>query len=222
MHHFHRTVEYYEESLRMARHQHCSYGYGKFSRLKKDRPGIPKINASTCIRTDCERDFGQYVITHIVFLQCHELTSTEPGKPLPCVIQDPVYSKLDKEFLTSLDLQVVDDPDAFDKIDSGTFVLRVGDYAHMSRWICDGVWPAAMFSNDWRTDLSRYEPSYPKGWLDPVPKMFNDYIKEPCISDKENDDTIANPKCPDAGDKDGDWDRVFLFWRKPGLISAKV
>lgn len=131
---------------------------------------------------------------------------------------------MDKEFLASLDLEVVGDPDAFDKIDSGSLVLRVGDYAHMSRWISDGVWPAAMFCDDWRVNLSKYEPSYPKGWLDPIIGMFNDYVKEPCINDKGKDDAFTDSSSLEEHDGDGDWDRVFLFWRwrKPGLISTKV
>jgi len=77
-----------------------------------------------------------------------------------------------------------------------------------------------MFSDDWRTNLSSYKSSYPKGWLDPVSEMFDGYIKEPCIDDARNGNAVTDAKASE--DDGGEWECVFLFWRKPGLIPAKV
>jgi FPC/CPF motif-containing protein YcgG len=54
---------------------------------------------------------------------------SEAGNSLLCVVQDPAYSALEKSFLRTLSLNVVDDPDAFSCIDAGslfsTFLLTL-------------------------------------------------------------------------------------------------
>jgi hypothetical protein len=41
-------------------------------------------------------------------------------------MQDPLFSKLDVQFLNSLDFQVVNDPDVFSAIDAGSLVMHIG------------------------------------------------------------------------------------------------
>lgn len=69
-------------------------------------------------------------------------------RPLPCVIQDPAYSTVEKEYLRSLGFQCVDDPDAFSCIDEGSLLFSVGTYWHMLKRVSTGPWPAALVCND--------------------------------------------------------------------------
>jgi len=50
-------------------------------------------------------------------------------------MQDPWFSKLDVQFLTSLDFQIVNNPDAFSAIDAGSLVMHIGSEAYISRWM---------------------------------------------------------------------------------------
>ncbi len=71
----------------------------------------------------------------------------EEGKPLPCVIQDPAYSAVEKECLRALGFRCVDDPDAFSSIDNGSLLFSVGTYWHMLKRVSMGPWPAALVCN---------------------------------------------------------------------------
>ena len=117
-------------------------------------------------------------------------------------MQDPWFSKFDVQFLASLDFEIVNDPDAFSTIDAGSLVMHIGSMPYISRWMCDGTWPAAMFCSDWSESYVQHEEDYPRNWLKRVPAMFSHYRKEPCIEDKN----LIN--------RGPDWDDVFLFQRK--------
>jgi hypothetical protein len=70
---------------------------------------------------------------------------------LPLIFQDPCYSKLDKELLTTyIDGEVVDDPDAFSLIDEKTILLNLDPfYEYLGYWIADGIWPTAIICHGW-------------------------------------------------------------------------
>ncbi|KAI9761331.1 MAG: hypothetical protein M4579_001121 [Chaenotheca gracillima] len=120
--------------------------------------------------------------------------------PLTCVVQDPVYSTLEKDYLRSIGLEVVDDPDAFSRINAETLVINISTYFEMDWWIADGIWPAAMVTNDWENPRSLFVANYPSSYAAEVRCLFQGYEKETFISH----DSDAN----------GPWDRVQLFWRK--------
>jgi hypothetical protein len=99
----------------------------------------------------------------------YELTrSVEPGKPLRCVIQDPGFSEIDKQILSSLGMEVVDDPDAFAHINANTMVVHVRGYHCLTRYVCEGTWPAAMITDVWSPPFVTACPS----WYDVVEDMF--------------------------------------------------
>jgi hypothetical protein len=97
-----------------------------------------------------------------------------------------MYSDADKEFLTTLGLRVVDDPDAFTSIDSGSLVVYMGTPCTVPRFVALGTRPAAMFCNDWGNRyISSYALAFLKGWLDPISIMFNEYRRmRPIESEK--------------------------------------
>jgi len=72
---------------------------------------------------------------------------------LPCVIQDPAYSAVEKECLRSLGFQCVDDPDAFSCIGEGSLLFSVGTYWHMMKRVSTGPWPAALVCNSRICDI---------------------------------------------------------------------
>jgi hypothetical protein len=72
----------------------------------------------------------------------------EEGHSLPCVVQDPEYSTVDKELLHSIGLACVSDPAAFLIIDSGSLVLSIGTEWSLCKKISLGVWPAALVCSD--------------------------------------------------------------------------
>src|SRR5450432_459459 len=68
----------------------------------------------------------------------------EDGEMLPCVLQDPVYSTAEANFLRNYGFSVVDDPEAFSQIGPGTLVLSIGTYQDIMKRISTGKWPAAI------------------------------------------------------------------------------
>jgi hypothetical protein len=70
------------------------------------------------------------------------------GEKLQCVFQDPQFTDLDKEFLTSLGYTVVDDPEAFSKITEHSLVYAIHCYADVYKSVSKGPRPAAMVGTD--------------------------------------------------------------------------
>ncbi|KAG9235608.1 hypothetical protein BJ875DRAFT_421741 [Amylocarpus encephaloides] len=73
----------------------------------------------------------------------------EPGKPLPCVIQEPAYSSVEKVWLKSLGFEVVDDPDTFARVNLESLVFAVNTIMEIGWWLSRGTAPAAIISLDW-------------------------------------------------------------------------
>jgi hypothetical protein len=100
-------------------------------------------------------------ISILTWLNCANDFEDEE-KPLPCVIQDPDCSALETEYLNSLGLEVVLDPDIFAKIETESLVYFRGTYLSLAWWTSDGTWPRAMVTEDWSNrDIvkSKHDPS---------------------------------------------------------------
>ena len=54
-----------------------------------------------------------------------------------------MFTALDREFLPSLGIEVVDDPQAFAEIGTKTIVYAIGGYRYIEGMISEGPWPAA-------------------------------------------------------------------------------
>jgi hypothetical protein len=64
------------------------------------------------------------------------------------ILQDPQYTALDKEFLTSLGYGVVEDPEAFKEIGEGSLVYAIHCYAKVYKAVSDGKRPKALIGTD--------------------------------------------------------------------------
>lgn len=102
-----------------------------------------KIGWTVSARFDGSRSLGRYVEFNSRPRR-PLITPIDEGTPLPCIVQDPDFSALDKEFLRSLDVTAVDDPDAFTLINSTSLVMEVGGFNFLYEWIAQGTWPAAI------------------------------------------------------------------------------
>lgn len=131
----------------------------------------------------------------------------ETGKPLPCVIQDPASSELEKEYLHFLGLDAVDDPDAFSRINDNSLVLHIGSYFFIAWWICDGTWPTAMVCSDWGNADPHLTENHPAYCIPRVHAMFQEYDFVPFIDD--GDRTVS------------EWGEVNLYWRKEQSSSTE-
>jgi hypothetical protein len=143
-------------------------------------------------------------------------TSIEPGKPLPCVIQDPAYSKRDHEYLRTIGFESVYDPDAFGCINSETLVFSIGTYYRMFWEMSQGPQPAAFVCEDfvgWTADLGctyTYDEDdnaietpiiAPRLWVESIDNMFRDCTVTP-FTNKDRMDKM--------------WESVLLHWRIGG------
>jgi hypothetical protein len=67
---------------------------------------------------------------------------------LSCIFQDPQFTDLDKEFLTSLGYTVVEDPLAFAKITEKSLVYAIHCYAQVYKSVAEGPRPALLIGTD--------------------------------------------------------------------------
>jgi hypothetical protein len=70
------------------------------------------------------------------------------GQPLPCVLQDPQFTDLDKEFFFSLGWKILEDPEAFGKITGESLVYAIHCYADVYRKVGEGPRPAVLVGTD--------------------------------------------------------------------------
>ena len=64
------------------------------------------------------------------------------------MFQDPQFTDLDKEFLSSLGYTVVDDPLAFEHITESSLVYAIHCYGQVYKSIADGPRPAVVIGTD--------------------------------------------------------------------------
>jgi hypothetical protein len=124
---------------------------------------------------------------------------SEAENLLPIVAQDPAYSELEKTFLRSLGITVVDDPDAFSSINSGSLVFHIATHFDLAWWISTGSWPVAMICNDWgnpRPELCAHMPPF---CCQRVHSMFQHYHQTPFLG---------------IDRRFSDWERVNLYCRR--------
>jgi len=79
--------------------------------------------------------------------------------PSKFVMQDPAFTPLDAEFLTSLGFKVMDDPEGFLAITKNTLVFSIAGYLDMDWVISQGPWPAAFICGDIEEFMKRVEES---------------------------------------------------------------
>ncbi|KAI9050640.1 hypothetical protein LZ554_005798 [Drepanopeziza brunnea f. sp. 'monogermtubi'] len=155
--------------------------------LKKDGPKITNIVALELgshhiVNPDAEsREIDPSTGMKLALLMhMRRILSPQEGKLLPCVIQDPTYSRLDKEFLRENRFNVVDDPDAFSMINANSLVMNMDNEVSRSWWICDGTWPAVLITENHWVDNKREADfaSQPPYMLPGLNRMFEAYERD--------------------------------------------
>jgi hypothetical protein len=76
------------------------------------------------------------------------IVQTLAGDLKKVVAQDPQFTDLDKEFLTSLGYGVAEDPEAFKEIKEGTLVYAIHCYAKVYKAISEAPRPALLIGTD--------------------------------------------------------------------------
>lgn len=66
---------------------------------------------------------------------------------LKCIAQEPAFTPLDRQFITGLGFEVVEDPAAFGHITDGTLVYAIHCYSDIFENVSKGPQPAAMVGN---------------------------------------------------------------------------
>jgi hypothetical protein len=64
------------------------------------------------------------------------------------ILQEPQFTTLDNEFLTTLGYDVVDDPEAFGKITESSLVYAIHCYAQVYKAVSEGKRPALLIGTD--------------------------------------------------------------------------
>ncbi|KAJ5040615.1 uncharacterized protein L3040_006264 [Drepanopeziza brunnea f. sp. 'multigermtubi'] len=115
-----------------------------------------------------------------LLMHMRRILSPQEGKLLPCFIQDPTYSRFDKEFLKGNAFNVVDDPDAFSMINANSLVMNMDNEVSRLWWICEGTWPAVLITENHWVDKKREADfvSQPPYMLPGLNKMFEAYERD--------------------------------------------
>ncbi|KAL8894574.1 MAG: hypothetical protein Q9192_004209 [Flavoplaca navasiana] len=102
---------------------------------------------------DARRRTCLQIAAMVTIMDCiiqESLTSTlDEGKSIKhvtCFAQDPVYTDLDKDFLRSVGIEPVNDPDGFLSINSNSIVCEWNTYGYIIRKISERPWPAVFIS----------------------------------------------------------------------------
>ncbi|KAH7395941.1 hypothetical protein BKA64DRAFT_73404 [Cadophora sp. MPI-SDFR-AT-0126] len=64
------------------------------------------------------------------------------------VFQDPQFTRMDKEFLTTLGYKIVEDPDAFAEVGEGSLVYAIHCYAQVYKSVAERPRPAVLIGTD--------------------------------------------------------------------------
>ena len=86
---------------------------------------------------------------HIYTSTDYHLESESPSNSLQTILQEPLFTPLDKTYLSSLpNFKFVNDPEAFTKITEGSLVYAIHCYAQVYKKIAEGVRPAVLVGTD--------------------------------------------------------------------------
>ncbi len=114
-------------------------------------PGINKIVALSCSSTTWANDDGagakRSIAQHILALKVRDFLATSYGSDAPeikCYAQDPIYTAVDEQVLSSEGFVVVDDPRAFLEVDEESVVICLSPDIPVYQIIADIARPAIL------------------------------------------------------------------------------
>jgi hypothetical protein len=124
--------------------------------------GRRKTTASSALKNDV-KEVGFAVSTSAATAAGAAVDEEAQPGGVRCLIQDPWYSKIDKEFLGSMGFRVIDDPTGFLAVDGRSFVMCVAPDVPVKQIVADMRWPAGMLWNtvkppdedrtEWETEI---------------------------------------------------------------------
>ena len=91
-----------------------------------------------------ERGSTHALLQHCAALSLKTWAEGRCGKEVQCLVQDPVYNDLDKVFLPSIGITIVEDPKGFLEVDENTLVFSVGPNVPVREIIAEIAQPAVM------------------------------------------------------------------------------
>jgi hypothetical protein len=83
-------------------------------------------------------------VQHAALLMMAKTLEARFGNPVQCYVQDPAYDDIQIEFLQSLNIKVVDDPQGFLEINDSTLLFSVSPNVPVKQIVADIGWPTAM------------------------------------------------------------------------------
>ncbi|GKZ29583.1 hypothetical protein AbraIFM66950_005615 [Aspergillus brasiliensis] len=126
------------------------------------------------------RSFAQHAAMITMASALKERNNSEGCRDIQCFVQDPYYDEKDIEFLTTIGITVVNDPQGFLEIDEQTLVFSVCPNIPVRQIVADVQWPAAMI---WNSLTSEEEMDGWRRWL-PNGEVF---LAGPMMTDPDSD-----------------------------------
>jgi hypothetical protein len=71
---------------------------------------------------------------------------------IPCYVQDPIYTDIDRLVLEKHGLKIVDDPDGFLEVDNSSLVVSCSSNAPVRQIVTDLAYPVAMIWDSMRSN----------------------------------------------------------------------
>ncbi|KAH8819437.1 hypothetical protein F5884DRAFT_848760 [Xylogone sp. PMI_703] len=91
-----------------------------------------------------ERVVARSCTQHAAVQMIAEVLKAKTAMEIKCYAQDPAYTELDRKFLKSIGITVIDDPKGFLEVDSDTLAISICPNIPVKQIIADVQWPAAM------------------------------------------------------------------------------
>ncbi|KAE8153341.1 hypothetical protein BDV25DRAFT_31226 [Aspergillus avenaceus] len=94
----------------------------------------------------CTRVHTQHAAVETI-VACLMKRGLNGGRKIKCYAQDPAYGDVDKQFLRSIRITPLEDPNGFLEVDQRTLVFSVSPNVPVKQIVADVQWPAAMIWN---------------------------------------------------------------------------
>ncbi|KAL8921971.1 MAG: hypothetical protein Q9208_005425 [Pyrenodesmia sp. 3 TL-2023] len=138
-------------------------------------------------------------------LECLEDNRDASLSDIRCFMQDPMLTELDVEFLNTLGIEAVNDPEAFLAVDETTLVYAPCAYDFVYRKLSQSTWPAALICDSLQATIA----ATVRNRVDFGQDMFGAYEQAPF---------------PDFLDDMDGWLQPFgtmaVYWRKPYITTT--
>ncbi|KAJ2967198.1 hypothetical protein NQ176_g9780 [Zarea fungicola] len=128
---------------------------------------------------------------HALLLGLRDLLSADGHVDVHCIVQDPIYTDIDRQVLQSLNVTVLDDPRAFLEVDNNSVVLSVSPDIPIQQIITDIARPAILLWN--RVTEGKKEDPFAADYASTrvISMIRDEYVKVPIPEDRDYFDDLA-------------------------------